>query len=89
MSISKLAHGVSDETSAAGCPEWKDILRAYPVATDAYNQAVADLISLDASRFSEAWSNAERARKVCENYRDLLLHHRSQHGCVLRSGSLT
>jgi hypothetical protein len=87
MSISKLAHAVSNDTSA-GCPEWKAILRAYPLATEAYNQAVTNLTSLDASGFNEAWSKAERARKVCENYRELLVHHRREHGCVSRHEGL-
>jgi hypothetical protein len=88
MSISKLAHAVSGHTSA-GCPEWKNILDSYPLATEAYNQAVMNLTSLDASGFNEAWSKAERARKVCENYRELLVHHRREHGCLSRSGTLS
>ena len=83
MSILNLSQGVQN---AEGCPEIRDILEAYPLATEAYNQAVSGLSTLDAENFNQAWSNAERARKVCESYRERLLHHRRDHGCLSRSG---
>jgi hypothetical protein len=85
MSTLKLSEAVS---SADGCSEWRDILEAYPLATEAYNRAVIRLEGADAAGFNQAWSNAERARKVCEDYRERLFHHRRDHGCLLRSGVL-
>jgi len=82
MSILNLSQSVQN---SQGCPEIRDILEAYPQATEAYNRAVEGLATLDAASFNQAWSNVEQARKVCESYRERLLHHRRDHGCLLRS----
>ena len=70
-----------------GCTEWRDILQAYPAAMQNYCQAVMSLLSLDAATFNDGWAKAEQARKVCENYRERLFHHRHEHGCFTSRGS--
>ena len=84
MSILNLSEVVRN---VDGCPEFRDILEAYPAATEEYNRAVESLATLDAASFNQAWSNVERARKVCESYREMLLHHRRDHACLSRSAA--
>jgi hypothetical protein len=82
-----VASGAIEATSALGCQEWRDILHAYPAAMQHYYQAVRSLPALDAATFNDGWAKAEQARKVCENYREKLFHHRHQHGCFTARGS--
>jgi hypothetical protein len=69
------------ERKLIGCQEWRDLLQAYPVAMQQYCQAVLSLMALDAATFNDGWTKAEQARKLCENYREKLFHHRHEHGC--------
>jgi hypothetical protein len=82
-----IASGTIEATNALGCQEWRDILHAYPAAMQHYSQAVLSLVALDAATFNDGWAKAEQARKVCENYREKLFHHRHQHGCFTARGS--
>ncbi len=63
------------------------MLRAYPEAMQQYCQAVMSLMALDAATFNDGWTKAEQARKVCEDYREKLFHHRHEHGCFTSRGS--
>jgi hypothetical protein len=72
--------------SGSGCEEWQDILQAYPAAMQHYCQMIMSLISLDAATFNDGWTKAEQARKVCEDYREKLFHHRHEHGCFKTRG---
>jgi len=76
-----VAPGAIEERDVPGCQEWRDILQAYPAALQRHCQAVLSLMALDAATFNDGWAKAERARKVCESYRERLLHHRHEHGC--------
>ena len=69
------------------CAEWKEILQAYRMAAQNYGQAVTSLTWHGAERFSEAWLEAEKAHKACENHREMLLYHEHDHGCSLPRGS--
>jgi hypothetical protein len=69
-----------------GCSEWQEMLRAYPAAMQQYCQAVMSLMALDAARFSQGWTKAEQARKICETFREKLFHHWHQHGCLTPRG---
>ena len=82
-----VASDAIEERNAPGCPEWRDILQAYPAAMQQYCQAVMSLMALDAATFNDGWTKAEQARKVCENYREKLFHHRNEHGCFPVRGS--
>jgi len=76
-----------EERNTPGCQEWRDMLQGYPAAMQQYSQAVLSLMALDAATFNDGWAKAEQARKLCENYREKLFHHRHEHGCFTARSS--
>lgn len=59
------------------------ILDNYRISAQAHSEAVAALTYLPGAGFAEAWLRAERARKLCEGYRDQLLDHEHNHACLV------
>jgi hypothetical protein len=82
-----VATGAIEDGNTPGCQEWRDLLQSYPAAMQQYCQAVLSLVALDAPTFNDGWTKAEQARKLCENYREKLFHHRHEHGCFTTRGS--
>jgi predicted lipoprotein len=87
LAATRVASDAIEETNRPGCQEWREMLRAYPAAMQQYCQAVMSLMALDAATFNDGWTKAEQARKVCEDYREKLFHHRHEHGCFTSRGS--
>jgi len=82
MQISTAGHfAAAPRQAETACPEWTDILRAYRIAAQDYCQAVMNLTSGDVAGFNQAWLQAERARKACEDYRAMLHYHEHDHRC--------
>jgi hypothetical protein len=64
------------------CNEWSNLLKRYQNSVHAYNEAVDRLSAEFGSGFTNAWQQADTARRRSCDCRNALLAHQRYHACV-------